>query len=162
MDEDPDVAISLPLGAGRVTRDLLQGDPPIEAAVRAARKHVRATIARELRPLAKAAAPDRVVGTSKTMRSLARVTGAAPSSEGMYAVRFLERAALDAALPRIAAMTAHQRCGLPGVSASRARQLLAGAIVASATMDLLGVDRLEICPWALREGIILRRFDGMH
>ncbi|KGN40153.1 Ppx/GppA phosphatase family protein [Knoellia aerolata] len=162
MDEDPDVAISLPLGAGRVTRDLLEGDPPGVAAVRAARKHVRATIARELRPLARAATPDRVVGTSKTMRSLARVTGAAPSSEGMYAVRFLERAALDAVLPEIAAMTAAQRTALPGVSASRAGQLLAGGIVVSATMDLLGVDRLEICPWALREGIILRRLDGMH
>ena len=38
-------------------------------------------------------------------------------------------------------------------------QLLGGAIVAEATMDLLGLDRLEICPWALREGIILRRLD---
>lgn len=162
MDEDPDVAISLPLGAGRVTRDQLTGDPPVEAAVRAARTHVRATIARELRPLAKAAAPDRVVGTSKTMRSLARITGAAPSSEGMYAARCLERAALDAVLPGIAAMTADQRSSLPGVSTSRALQLLAGGMVVSATMDLLGVERLEICPWALREGIILRRFDGMH
>lgn len=162
MDEDPDIAISLPLGAGRVTRDHLPGDPPGEDAVRAARKHVRAAIARELRPLAKAGSPDRVVGTSKTMRSLARITGAAPSAEGMYAVRHLERDALDAILPRIASMTVAERSSLPGVSTSRARQLLAGGLVVSATMDLLGVDRLEICPWALREGIILRRLDGMH
>jgi len=162
MDEDPDVAISLPLGAGRVTRDHLPGDPPGVEAVRAARKHVRATIARELRPLTKAGSADRVVGTSKTMRSLARITGAVPSSEGMYAARYLERAALDAILPKIATMPAAQRSSLPGVSTSRAYQLLAGGIVASATMDLLGVDRLEICPWALREGIILRRLDGMH
>lgn len=162
MDEDPDVAISLPLGAGRVTREHLAGDPPGVEAVRAARTHVRATIARQLRPLTKAGAPDRVVGTSKTMRSLARITGAVPSSEGMYAVRHLERAALDAILPKIANMPAAQRSSLPGVSVSRAHQLLAGGIVASATMDLLGVDRLEICPWALREGIILRRLDGMH
>ena len=25
--------------------------------------------------------------------------------------------------------------------------------------DLLDVDRLEICPWALREGVILERLD---
>ncbi|PRY59310.1 exopolyphosphatase/guanosine-5'-triphosphate,3'-diphosphate pyrophosphatase [Knoellia remsis] len=162
MDEDPDVAISLPLGAGRVTRDHLPGDPPGLAAVRETRKLVRASIARELRPLAKAGAPDRMVGTSKTMRSLARITGAAPSSEGMYAARFLERAALDDVLPRIAKMPVAQRSSLPGVSESRAHQLLAGGIVVSATMDLLGVDRLEICPWALREGLILRRLDGMH
>jgi len=26
-------------------------------------------------------------------------------------------------------------------------------------MDLLDVERLDICPWALREGVILRRLD---
>ena len=161
MDEDPDVAVSLPLGAGRVTRDLLAGDPPSTETVREARRQVRASIAAELRPLAKAGQPDRAVGTSKTMRSLARICGAAPSGEGMYAERHLDRDALSARLPEIAAMTAAQRADLPGVSASRARQLLAGAVVAEATMDLLGLDRLEICPWALREGIILRHLDRM-
>ena len=162
MDEDPDVAVSLPLGAGRVTRDLLPGDPPAVELVRLARKQVRASIAAELRPLAKAGTPDHAVGTSKTMRSLARICGAAPSAEGMYAARALDRHALSARLPEIAAMTAAERSGLPGVSASRSRQLLAGAVVAEATMDLLGLDRLEICPWALREGIILRHLDRMR
>ena len=82
MDEDPDVAVSLPLGAGRVTRDLLAGDPPAKDDVREARKQVRATIAAELRPLAKAGTPDHAVGTSKTMRSLARICGAAPEQRG--------------------------------------------------------------------------------
>jgi exopolyphosphatase/guanosine-5'-triphosphate,3'-diphosphate pyrophosphatase len=58
-------------------------------------------------------------------------------------------------------MTAAQRADLPGVSGSRARQLLAGALVADAAMDLLDVASMEICPWALREGVILRRLDGM-
>ncbi len=161
MDEDPDVAVSMPLGAGRVTRALLPGDPPDKDAVREARKQVRATIAAELRPLAKAGTPDHAVGTSKTMRSLARICGAAPSGEGMYEARALDLETLSARLPEIARMTATERADLPGVSASRAHQLLAGAIVVEATMDLLGLDRLEICPWALREGIILRHLDRM-
>ena len=161
MDEDPDVAVSLPLGAGRVTRDLLAGDPPSSDVVREARKKVRAMIAAELRPLAKAGIPDHAVGTSKTMRSLARICGAAPSAEGMYAERSMERATLAERLPEIAEMTAVERADLPGVSGSRSRQLLAGAIVADATMDLLGLDHIEICPWALREGIILRHLDRM-
>ena len=122
---------------------------------------MRATIAAELRPLAKAGAPDRAVGTSKTMRSLARICGAAPSGEGMYAERALERETLADKLPEIAAMTAKERAGLPGVSAARAHQVLAGGVVAEATMDLLGIERLEICPWALREGVILRPLDRM-
>ncbi len=28
-------------------------------------------------------------------------------------------------------------------------------------MDLLGVDRLQVAPWALREGIILERIDRL-
>jgi exopolyphosphatase/guanosine-5'-triphosphate,3'-diphosphate pyrophosphatase len=161
LDEDPDVAVSLPLGAGRITRDLLAGDPPTPEAVRKARRHVRALLAKEMRPFTKATNPDRAVGTSKTMRSLARICGAAPSSEGMYAVRQLERSALSDVLPRLAEMTIAERASLSGVSAARAPQILAGAIVAEAAMDLLGVDRLDICPWALREGLILRRLDWM-
>ena len=161
LDEDPDVAVSLPLGAGRVTRDLLAGDPPSSATVREARRRVRALLAKEMRPFTKATNPDRAVGTSKTMRSLARICGAAPSSEGMYAARHLDRAVLSAMLPKLAAMTTAERQQLSGVSTARAPQILAGAIVAEAAMDLLGVERLEICPWALREGVILRRLDRM-
>lgn len=161
MDEDPDVAVSLPLGSGRITRDFLRGDPPSAASVREARRHVRAALASQMRPFAKAGNPDRVVGTSKTMRSIARICGAAPSSDGMYAPRSLTRADLQDVLPRIFEMTVEQRRALPGVSAARAPQLIAGAIVVDAAMDLLGVERLEVCPWALREGVILRRLDWM-
>jgi exopolyphosphatase/guanosine-5'-triphosphate,3'-diphosphate pyrophosphatase len=45
------------------------------------------------------------------------------------------------------------------VSVGRAHQLAAGAIVADAAMDLLGLPVLEMCPWALREGVILRQLD---
>jgi exopolyphosphatase/guanosine-5'-triphosphate,3'-diphosphate pyrophosphatase len=47
------------------------------------------------------------------------------------------------------------------VSANRAQQIVAGAIVALAVMDHLDVDEVEICPWALREGIVLRRLDWL-
>ena len=144
-----------------MTRDLLPGDPPSADAVREARRLVRASIAAELRPPARAGALDHRAGTSKTIHSLARICGAAPSSEGMYAARVLPRALLTEKLPEIAAMTDAERADLPGVSASRAHQLLAGAIVAEAAMDLLGLDELEICPWALREGIILRHLDRL-
>ena len=159
LDEEPDVATSLPLGAGRLTRDHLPGDPPAAEAVKSLRRKVRADVAQIVREVSRAGQADRVVGTSKTLRSLARIAGAAPSSDGDFAARTLRRADVSAWLPRLAAMTAAERAGLPGVAAARAPQLLAGAVVAEAVMDLLGVDRLEICPWALREGIILRRLD---
>ncbi|MFP5334742.1 MAG: Ppx/GppA family phosphatase [Actinomycetes bacterium] len=161
IDEEPDVAFSLQLGAGRLTRAHLRHDPPKPGEVKDLRRLVRAEIAAVARPLLKAGPPDLAVGTSKTFRSLARVTGAAPSSEGLYVRRSLRRDALAERLPRLAEMSAAERARLPGVSPARSRQLLAGAVVADAAMELLGLEELQICPWALREGIILRRIDGL-
>jgi len=161
LDEVPDIVASLGLGAGRLTLDWLPGDPPSAKDVRAVRKHVRTEIARHVRAVSMAGTADRVVGSSKTFRSLARVTGAAPSSEGPYVRRRLRTEDLRGWIPKIAEMSAARRCDLPGVSAGRGPQLLAGALVAEAAMDLLGVDSLDISPWALREGVILRRLDAM-
>lgn len=160
-DEEPDVAKSLLLGAGRVTREMLPGDPPKPKEIKAARRDVRAALAREIRPYAKAGTPVSVVGTSKTMRSLARISGAAPSGQGIYVPRRLRLDDVRETITRVGPMTAKERTSLPGVSASRSHQLLAGAIVAEAAMDLLGVEELSICPWALREGVLLRYLDLM-
>lgn len=160
-DEVPDVAVSVPLGAGRLTRGFLHHDPPHLDEVKALRKHARATIAEVTGRLARAGEPRHVVATSKTFRSLARIAGAAPSSEGPFVRRVLDRDDLRTWVPKLAAMTAKERADLPGVSAGRAPQLLAGAVVAEAAMDLLGVDRLQVAPWALREGIILERIDRL-
>jgi exopolyphosphatase / guanosine-5'-triphosphate,3'-diphosphate pyrophosphatase len=158
-DEAPDVAESLPLGAGRLTRDWLQGDPPSPEAVREARRRIRADIAREAGAVLRGGAPDHAVGTSKTFRSLARVCGAAPSGEGMLVRRVLPAKVLAEKLPELAAMPNAEKADLPGVSANRAHQILAGALVADAVMDIFELPELEICPWALREGVILERLD---
>ena len=104
---------------------------------------------------------DQAVGTSKTFRQLARIAGAAPSTEGVYTRRFLKHSDVGQWAERLAAMDRAERVRLPGVSEGRAAQMLAGAIVADAVMDLMGVTQLEICPWALREGVILKRLDNL-
>lgn len=160
-DEEPDAAVSLPLGAGRLTRDWLGADPPPPEEVRQLRKHVRTTIAREVSGVLRYGVPDHAVATSKTFRQLARITGAAPSSQGPLVKRSLTHADVTELAGRLPAMTVEERCALPGVSVGRAPQLPAGAIVADAAMDLLGVSEAAVCPWALREGVILRRLDLM-
>jgi exopolyphosphatase/guanosine-5'-triphosphate,3'-diphosphate pyrophosphatase len=162
MDEDPSAAFSVPLGAGRLTRDWLSSDPAKTSEVKALRKHIRAELGREVRDVLLAGAPDRAVGSSKTFRSLARLTGAAPYADGPYVRRVLRRDDLADWAERLPGMPVRKRLALPGVSADRAPQLAAGALVAHAAMDLLGVDELEISPWALREGIILRRLDALQ
>ncbi len=160
-DEEPDVAVSLPLGVSRLTRDWLTTDPPSAAEVRALRRHVRTEIARTVGDVMRYGPADQAVATSKTFRQLARITGAASSSEGLYVRRVLSHAKLTPCVERLATMTVAERGQLPGVSPGRAGQLPAGAIIADAAMDLFGVPQLEICPWALREGIILRRIDRL-
>ncbi|GAB7031835.1 Ppx/GppA phosphatase family protein [Streptomyces sp. NPDC021749] len=161
LDEDPDVAVSLPLGAGRLTATALPGDPPDAEDVRTLRRRIRAEIARVVSEFSRYGTPDQIVGTSKTFRQLARIAGAARSAEGLYVQRELTRKKLEEWVPRLAGMSARERAELPGVSEGRSRQLLAGALVAEAAMDLFGVETLEICPWALREGVILRRLDHL-
>jgi len=161
IDEEPDAVASLPLGAGRLTRYWISSDPASPQEIRRLRKHVRAEIARETGGMLRQGPPDHVVGTSKTFRKLARIAGAAPYGAGPYVKRVLRHADVAALAERLPTMTAAERARLPGVSASRTPQLSAGAIVADAILDLLGVDQLELCPWALREGVILRRLDRL-
>jgi exopolyphosphatase/guanosine-5'-triphosphate,3'-diphosphate pyrophosphatase len=161
IDEEPDVTESLPLGAGRLTRDRLPGDPPSKDDVKALRKHVRAELGRVLRPFGAQGPPDAAVATSKTFKQLARITGAAPVSDGIDVARSLRREDLAKWQTKLAEMTVKDRAQLPGVSIGRAPQLLAGALVAEAAMDLFEVEVLAVCPWALREGVILRRLDWL-
>ena len=160
-DEAPEVVTSLPLGAGRLTREFLAADPPAPDAVRELRRRIRADLAREAGSILRGAPVTHAVATSKTFRSLARVCGAAPSAGGIFVQRVLPAAALGETLPRLGRMTAAERAQLPGVSADRAAQLLAGALVADAVMGIFGIEELEICPWALREGVILERLDHL-
>lgn len=159
IDEQPDAAFSLPLGAGRLTRDWLTLDPPDPAQIRALRRHVRAEIADRIGSVTRFGHADHAVATSKTFKQLARIAGAAPSAEGPFVRRLLTRTAVKEWCERLSEMPISTRMQIPGVSPGRASQLLAGAIVAEATMDLFDMEELEICPWALREGIILRRLD---
>ena len=161
-DEAPDIAISLPLGAGRLTRGRFSSDPPPDSEVRALRKQVRAEIAEVVGSIGRAERPRHAVATSKTFRQLARITGAAPSSDGPFVRRELARDDLRAWLPKLAAMSAAERAQIPGVSPERAAQVVAGALVAEAALDLLDLPTVEIGPWALREGVILRRLDSLR
>jgi len=161
-DEDPQLAYSVPLGAGRLTSTFFKADPPAKAAMSELREHVESVLSEPAAKLAGAGPYDRVVATSKTFRTLARLAGAAPSSEGPRVQRVLTRTGLTQVTAFISRMASGDLAELDGVSVSRAHQVLAGAVVAAAAMDALGVDRLELCPWALREGVILRRLDWIE
>ena len=158
-DEHPEMAFSLDLGAGRLTHNWFDTDPPEKSKVNLLRDYIDAElvgVADKMRALGPAGL---AVGTSKTFRTLARLTGAAPSSAGPYVKRTLTAPGLRQLISFISRMTAADRADLEGVSSTRSHQIVAGALVAEASMRALGIEKVEICPWALREGVILRRTD---
>jgi exopolyphosphatase/guanosine-5'-triphosphate,3'-diphosphate pyrophosphatase len=165
IDEDPDVALSLPLGAGRMTRRFLPaaqgGGRPDLAALAELREHATDLLTPAAEKLRAAGPPDLVAATSKTFRTLARLTGAAPYSAGLQVPRELNRDGLAQLVGFVSRIESAALAELRGVSPDRAHQVPAGAVVAATTLQLLDVRCVRICPWALREGVILRRLDSL-
>ncbi len=157
IDENPEATISLPLGAARLTREFLNGDPYSAKGIKALEKHAEEVLKDSMPNSLRSHDADHFVATSKTFRTLARICAQWYGDNP----KFIERKSLNSAMPRLIEMTNKSRAELPGVSANRAQQIVAGGIVALAVMDRLDVDEAEICPWALREGILLRRLDWL-
>jgi exopolyphosphatase/guanosine-5'-triphosphate,3'-diphosphate pyrophosphatase len=157
IDENPEATISLPLGAARLTREFLNGDPYSSKGIKNLEKYAEEVLRDSMPNALKSHDADHFVATSKTFRTLARICAQWYGDDP----KFIERKSLNSAMPRLIEMNNKSRAELPGVSANRAQQIVAGGIVALAVMDRLDVDEAEICPWALREGILLRRLDWL-
>ncbi|HSP53763.1 MAG TPA: Ppx/GppA phosphatase family protein [Cryobacterium sp.] len=161
-NEVPAVALSLPLGAGRSTIGFLHDDPPLPGQVSALREHAAAVLEQALVAFEGLPTPHHVVGSSKTIRSLAKLAGSTSEGFGSGERMQLTRSQLSDWVPRLARIPAEARPALPGITADRTFQIVAGGIVLSAAMAAFGVTELEVSPWALREGIILRYLDHLE
>jgi exopolyphosphatase/guanosine-5'-triphosphate,3'-diphosphate pyrophosphatase len=158
VDEAPEVAVSLPLGAARLTKNHLIGDPYTDKSVRNLRDYVESQLESVLPALVHHQESDRAIATSKTLRTLARLCGDWYGGNG----KVIKVDAIRKIATKLATMTLDERSELPGVSANRARQIVAGAFVTESVMRNLDLETLEICPWALREGVVLKWMDWME
>jgi exopolyphosphatase / guanosine-5'-triphosphate,3'-diphosphate pyrophosphatase len=158
VDESPEIATSLPLGAARLTKNFLKGDPYTDKSIRALRDHIENKLEQILPSLVKHQDTDRAIATSKTLRTLARLSGDWFDGSGknitVESVRKISA--------KLSEMDESTRAKLPGVSENRASQIVAGAFVAESVMRNLDIKELEICPWALREGVVLKWMDWME
>jgi exopolyphosphatase/guanosine-5'-triphosphate,3'-diphosphate pyrophosphatase len=156
-DEYPDESVSLPLGAARLTRTFLQSDPYTSKEVKKLEEYVKESLSASLPPALEEHRADHFVATSKTFRTLARL------NEFWFKdnPKKLNISSLEKAIPKLLAMNNKERSELPGVSSNRALQIVAGAIVAYSALSKLELDEVEICPWALREGLVLKWLDWM-
>jgi len=157
-DERAEATVSLPLGASRLTREYLGSDPHSSKEIKALETLVLGAVNSSVPEEIMDHIADHFVATSKTFRTLARL------GEHWFDdnPKYLKINSLIKMIPKLQAMSNKERADLPGVSQSRARQIVAGSIVARTVMERLHISELEICPWALREGIVLRWLDWME
>ena len=158
VDESPEIATSLPLGAARLTKNFLKGDPYTDKSIRALRDHIENKLEQILPSLVKHQDTDRAIATSKTLRTLARLSGDWFDGSG----KNITVEAIRKISAKLSEMDESMRAKLPGVSENRASQIVAGAFVAESVMRNLDIKELEICPWALREGVVLKWMDWME
>jgi exopolyphosphatase/guanosine-5'-triphosphate,3'-diphosphate pyrophosphatase len=160
-DELPDAAESVPLGAGRMTVGFLPDDPPGDDAIEALREHAATVLAPVAERFASQPRPDHVVGSSKAIRSLAKLAGYPVSGWSSLERLVMPRRELKAWIPRLARIPAEARQELPGITSDRTFQIVAAAVVLHQAMKAMDVDELEVSPWALREGVLLRYIESL-
>lgn len=148
--------VSLPVGAGRLTGQLVEHDPP----TRAERKLVRSTVEDAVAPVVgdvAEAGPVRCIASGGTAGALARLIAARrwsapPASLNQFVVKVDELRELTREL---AGITLAERLRLPGIDERRAELLPAGGWILTSAATALGVTELIHSEWGLREGAVL-------
>lgn len=150
----PGNIVSLPIGAARMTKVHLPDDPPTAYQLDELSTAVHSVLESSLTGFA----PNEhgyTLGQSKVLRQLAKLAAGTRGKAARNADRLMRESVRDL-IPRLAELTQDERAALPGVSRSRARRIVAGAVLAEAILDRIGVESVEICPWGLREGLVFR------
>jgi exopolyphosphatase/guanosine-5'-triphosphate,3'-diphosphate pyrophosphatase len=115
VDESPEIATSLPLGAARLTKNFLKGDPYTDKSIRALRDHIENKLEQILPSLVKHQDTDRAIATSKTLRTLARLSGDWFDGSG----KNISVEAIRKISAKLSEMDESTRAKLPGVSENR-------------------------------------------
>lgn len=157
---EPRFLSSTRVGAVRLTAEFIKNDPISHSEFQYLQAYIRGMLEREIQELLTNLQPGerpRLVGTSGTIETLATLhakekLGILPNPLNGYQ---LSRKDIKEMLKRLASMSCLERNALPGMSDKRSEIIVAGALILSEAMTLLGVDYLTIGERALREGVIV-------
>ena len=167
----PALARSLKLGHIRLTDRFFPSGVIADGAVKACRRHIRsflAPVAREAQDIGFEVA----VGCSGTIASLAHVCAASRGEALRTAANAtIERSDLTAVVAElIARPRPADRLGVPGLDPARSEVIVGGAVLLRQLFKALGIQSMVVSTGALREGLLLDRFnrrdrsrdDGLH
>ncbi len=149
-------ATSLHLGVGRLTTELVGGDPPSAKSRSRLRRRIEAELGGVLGEILDKG-PQQLIGSSGTFCALVRTSvalrdGAVPPVVNQLSITAKE---VNDFAELIYSLPVTDRARLPGIDVRRAELMAAGVAVAQALLEVTGLPGLMVSEWALREGIVL-------
>jgi exopolyphosphatase / guanosine-5'-triphosphate,3'-diphosphate pyrophosphatase len=140
---------SLELGCVRLTERFLVSDPPSRAELEACRRHIRALLPDEPKPM-------HVVGVAGTVTTLAVLSlGLDEEDPALVHGHRLRADWIDAELDRLAVLPVSELRELRGMHPDRAPVIVAGAVVVAETLRHFGTNELEVSEHDLLHGAAL-------
>jgi exopolyphosphatase/guanosine-5'-triphosphate,3'-diphosphate pyrophosphatase len=161
---EPELLLSLRLGAVRLTEKFITSDPISSEERERLASDIRADLTRVVSEIRRVGF-DFVIGTSGTVVNLVSAVVQAEAGPGMeesgfesfnHTVTFDQIARLNR---RLARMTVSERGRVPGIEERRADIIVAGGLLLETAMAGVGAESITSCDWSLREGVIL---DYLH
>ncbi|HEX6570087.1 MAG TPA: Ppx/GppA phosphatase family protein [Acidimicrobiales bacterium] len=159
---------SLKLGAIRLTRRYFGKSKLTNGAVEACRRDIRAALAPAVREIERSGF-DVAVGSSGTIEAVCRMVAVRAASRGDGTVprtlnnMTVTRDDIDRVVRRLVrAPTVKERARTPGLEATRADIVLAGALILEQVVHEIGATELTFSDYALREGVLLDTWRREH
>ncbi len=152
----PLYAISVKLGAIRLKERFFKKEPLTKGMIDDCRKFIRIQLT-GVRDEIRSRGFELAIGSSGTIETLAGMKYLDESDQGDSKRRdlFITRAELDEAAEKILSIeTARKRSRLPGLDEKRADIIVGGVILLQEAFQLLGIENMQVSPYALREGVI--------
>jgi exopolyphosphatase / guanosine-5'-triphosphate,3'-diphosphate pyrophosphatase len=154
--EKPLLLQSRKLGASRLTQQFVLSDPISKRNLKDLEKHIDETL-KPLLAQAKSMGIQRVIGTSGTMENVAAMCHAQYGEKDSRhrLLTLMSHEDFAEVYKRLRRLPVEDRRELPGLDPGRADQIVAGATVVNYLFENLGIESVEVCDRAMREGMII-------
>ncbi len=150
---EPEKLFSMKLGAVGLTEKFLFDNPPSKKEIRKLKNEIQFALAQPKRKI-KDDKWQLTSGTSGTILSIASLLNF-QSANDLTEKPTIRIERLKALNKLLAKMTLEQRTNIPVINERRAEVIIAGGHILEGVMETLGIDSLEPCEYALREGVII-------
>lgn len=152
-------AVSLKIGSVRLTHKFDLDQKTDKSNIKDAKLFVKGAINQTMQML-KSEGFDMVIGSSGTINNIGSIIRAEGSNDSSFEMNLngfiIKKKSLQNAVNRIyKADTNEERLKIPGLDPKRADIISAGAIILEQIFEELGIEKMTMSTYALREGIIM-------